>query len=313
MLDAIIIGGGPAGLSAALVLGRCRRRVLLIDAGRPRNYAARRFHNFLSRDGEDPAQLLRLGRAEIARYGVELRPDTVTRASCTRGGFEITTAAGHRASCRTLLLATGVVDELPAIDGAARFYGSGLHHCPYCDAWEYSGRSIAAYGRMHKGIGLGMSLLTWSPNVTVLTDGQKLRAQSRRDARELGLTLREEKIARLEPRLPAGPGATDAPPADILGAVVFQTGERLEIDALFFNTGQYQRSALASTLGCSLTKDGGIARDKRQRTGVPGLYLAGDASHDVQLVIVAAAEGAKAGMAMNGELQRRDRGEEDPE
>src|SRR5690349_10647600 len=134
--DVIIAGGGPAGLSAALVLGRCRRRVLVCDTGMPRNARAAAVHGFLTRDGIAPDEFLRLARNELAQYSdVELQCADVTSAQCDNGEFTITCRDGQRFLGRALLLATGVVDHLPPIEGLHDFYGISVHHCPYCDAW----------------------------------------------------------------------------------------------------------------------------------------------------------------------------------
>lgn len=295
--DTIIVGGGPAGLSAALVLGRCCRRVLVVDAGRGRNHAARGVHNFLTRDGITPAELRRLGRRELARYGVELRSGVVTAAHCAGGGFRVVLDSRTRLRSRTLLLATGMRDEAPAIPGFEKFYGAGVHHCPYCDMWEYRGKPVAAYGRARKGVGLAMSLLTWTGDVTVVTGGAPVSRAARQEAQRLGIAVRTEAITALR-------GTRGG-----LSAVEFEAGPALRAAALFFNTEQWQRSRLPVKLGCRMDALGGVIHDRKQRTGVPGLYLAGDASRDVQFSVVAAAEGAKAGVAINVDLQRRDRGQ----
>ncbi|MBC7836054.1 MAG: NAD(P)/FAD-dependent oxidoreductase [Phycisphaerales bacterium] len=303
--DTIIVGGGPAGLSAALVLGRCRRSVLVIDAGRPRNYAARNMHNYLSRDGINPRELLALGHKELEYYGVHIRRGTVTSATCEgpAQGFSVEVDGECCARSRTLLLATGVVDDLPNIPGLRDFYGLGVHHCPYCDGWEYRDQPIAAYGRGKPGLGLALSLLTWSPHITIVTDGHPLTKRELAQAFKLNLSVRPEKIRKLQSVV----GDPRPDEEDHVDKVEFESGPPLHVRALFFNTDQAQRSKLPETLGCKVNEQGGVIRDKRQRTGVKGLYLAGDASRDVQFVIVAAAEGAKAGMAINSDLQIEDR------
>lgn len=301
--DAIIVGGGPSGLSAALVLGRSRRRVLVIDAGRPRNYASRGIHNLLTRDGVHPHTFATLARAEVEKYGVEVRRETVVAVRRTADDFRVTDARKRTFLCSVLLLATGVTDRLPQIGNIERFYGAGVHHCPYCDGYEHRDEQIAAYGSPRAGLGLGANLLNWSKHVTVLTDGRRMNAELARQAEALEIDVRTERV--LELRSVRG---KDRPSrGDPLGRVVFVGGAELRISALFFNTGQSQRSKLPINLGCVLDRNGGVMRDRKQRTGVPGLYLAGDASKDVQFVIVAAAEGAKAGVAMNRELQDRER------
>jgi thioredoxin reductase len=313
--DVIIVGGGPAGLSAALVLGRCRRSVLVIDAGHPRNFASRAAHNFLTRDGIPPHQLLRLGREEIAAYGVEFRQGVVADARCLSPGFRVEMLSGESATSRKILLATGVTDTIPDIPNAEPFYGLGLHHCPYCDAYEYADQPIGTVGTPRKALGLAANLLTWSPAIVACSHGEPFTPSQRRSAARLGIALREERIARLEAEVEPGVFAapaqrttldTDRPPHR-LARIVFESGEPLPVAALFFNAPQVQRSNLPFALGCRRDEKGGVQRDNRQRTGVEGVYLAGDASRDVQFLVVAAAEGARAAVAINADFQKEAR------
>jgi thioredoxin reductase len=296
--DAVIVGGGPAGLSAALTLGRCRRRVLVCDAGQPRNRASEHLHAFLTRDGIAPRDFLRIGREQLATYDtVRVRECEVVEAGRADGGFEIVLADGARERGRTLLLATGVVDHVPPIEGIEPLYGKSVHHCPYCDGWEWRDRPLAVYGRGDgKGAGLALMLLQWSSDVVLLTDGPAAlspRERERLAAHDIG--VREDAIARLEGR------------DGQLQRIVFGDGHSLARAALFFNTGQHQRSPLAGALGCEFDDRGGVvARDHEVATSVPGVYVAGDASRDVQLVIIAAAEGVKAGFAINKNLLTAD-------
>lgn len=289
--DAVIVGGGPAGLSAALILGRSRRRVLLCDAGRPRNAASRALHGFLTRDGIAPAELVRIARRQLSPYGVEIARREVTGARRTRSGFTVALAGGREITTRTLLFATGVVDRVPSVEGLPDLYGRRVFHCPYCDGWEARDRALAVYGGGRSGAGLALSLTTWSPDVALLTDGPARLSPSLHEAlaaRRISVIAR--RIARLESR----PRGFD---------VVFGNGDRLARAALFFSTGQDHSCDLPRRLGCRFTRKGAIRTDRFERTGVPGLYVAGDASRDVQLAIVAAAEGAKAGIAINRQLQ----------
>ena len=293
--DIIIVGGGPAGLSAALLLGRCRRRVLVIDAGRQRNRFSREMHGYLSRDGIAPAKLLSLGRAEIERYGVAWRAGQVTDARAIKGGFRIALHGGRTLTCRKLVLATGLRDRLPDLEGIEPLYGRSVHHCPYCDGYEWRDRALAVYGRGAKALGLALSLTTWSRDVIALPDGpMRLTSTQHAQLRQAGIALDARPIARLE-------GARGR-----LRRIVFRDGDFIQRDALFFNTGSDQASDLARRLGCAMKKNGGICTDRRERTGIPGLFLIGDASKDVQFAIVAAAEGATAAAAINRELQEQE-------
>jgi thioredoxin reductase len=294
--DVVVVGGGPAGLSAALMLGRCRRKVLVVDAGKPRNRRAAEAHGYLTRDCIQPLELLRIGREELNPYGVEFRNGEALDASCLGdGSFETLLAGGERVRSTMLLIATGVVDHIPEIEGIQDFYGTSVHHCPYCDGWEERDRPIAVYGKGKAGAGLALSLKTWSADVVLCSDGpgRLSREESVKLARER-IPIRTEKIARLE-----GAGGR-------LRCIVFTTGAPLEREALIFSTGQRQRSGLAEKLGCEFNDKGTVRTNIREATNVPGLYVAGDASKDVQFVIVAAAEGAKAAVAINKALQQRE-------
>ena len=168
MFDVIIVGAGPAGLSAALILGRCRRKVLVCDAGHPRNAASRALHGYLTRDGIEPAELLRIGREQLSPYKtVQMRSGEVTDARRAGKGFEITVNDEAIAS-RKLLLATGVVDHLPDIEGLKPLYGRSVFHCPYCDGWEQRDQPIAIYGREDRGAGLALELTGWSRDLVVV-------------------------------------------------------------------------------------------------------------------------------------------------
>jgi len=296
MADVAIVGGGPAGLSAALVLGRCRRRVVVFDSGRYRNAAARAMHGFLSRDGMNPVELRRIAHEEIARYAtVELRTATVVDAKAVERGFEVVTADGARLRCRKLLIATGLDDELPDVAGTRELYGRSIHHCPYCEGWEVRDRPLAAYGCGDEaGGGLALELTLWTSDVVLVTNGPcELSGDVRARLARRAIAVREERIARFE-------GDEDRV------RIVFENGTMLERSALFFNTSSRQRSDLAQRLGCGFDERGGVVCVKFQSTGVGGLYVAGDASRDVLQVIVAAGEGSEAAVGINKALLEED-------
>jgi thioredoxin reductase len=290
------VGGGPAGLNAALMLGRCRRRVLVCDVGAPRNWWSREIHGFLSRDGTPPAEFLRLAREELRRYeSVELRHASVVDAARDADGFTVRCADGTVLRSRKLLLATGVTDELPEIEGLGALYGLSVHHCPYCDAWEWRDQPIAVYGRGEPGAGLALALTVWTGDLVLCTDGPgQLSGQMRERLDAAGVVLCEEPVARLE-------GADGR-----LERVVFADGTTLARRALFLASGQHQRSDLPRRLGCAFTERGTVDTGKSEATHLPGLYVCGDASREAQFVIVAAAEGAEAGMAVNQALLQED-------
>jgi len=294
VLDVVVIGGGPAGLSAALVLGRCRRSVLVCDAGQPRNAAARALHGYLTRDGMPPSEFLELGREELRPYGVDLREVSVTDVTHTGENFEVHVETGERVPARVVLVATGVRDHVPEIDGIKDCYGITVHHCPYCDGWETSGRVLAVIGHGAAGASLALSLKTWSDRVTLCANGRARLARSQRAQLDSqGIAVVEGPIARLE--------HVDGR----VHALVTATGEPVPCDAVFFSNGQSPQCDLPRRLGCEFTRKGTVKTDRLGKTCVPGLYVVGDASHDVQFVIVAAAEGAKAAVGINKALQAR--------
>jgi thioredoxin reductase len=294
--DVIIVGGGPAGMSAALMLGRCRRRVLVLDSGHYRNYASEAMHGYLTRDGAHPAEIRRIAREESEKYGIEMRCAKATHSRKESDGFVVELEAGDPCSCRRLVLATGVVDKLPPVEGIDQFYGKSVHHCPYCDAWEHQDQPMAVYGKGKLGMGLAMSLKTWTREVVLCTNGPSgLSLPARRKLADLEIGLRTTKIARVE-----GEGGH-------LHRIVFEKGDAVPCSAMFFNTGQRQSCDLAGQFGCSLTPRGAIRTNRWERTNVAGVYAVGDCARNVQWVVVAAAQGAIAAEAINMELQEEDR------
>jgi len=292
--DTIIIGGGPAGLSAALVLGRCLRRTVVCDSGRYRNKSSEALHCFMSRDGIPPAKLLDQAREQLRAYeSVDLTHAEVRFIKRIGPAFGVGTDDRIH-TARTVLVATGVVDEIPDIQGMRELFGRSVHVCPYCDGWEHRNAPVAAFGKGSKGAGLALLLRQWTDDLVLCTHGPgDISPDDCRRLESAGIGLRRERIARLD--------SVDGR----LTSILFADGTRLGRQALFFNTGQHPRSTLLEGLGCVYGPKG-IECDADGQTSVPGIYVAGDVSRDVQLAIIAAAEGARAALAINRALLVQD-------
>lgn len=283
-------------MNAAMLLGRSRRKVVVFDTGEPRNRWSQSMNGFLSSDGMNPRDFIQKGRAELAKYKVELLDKKVASATYSKGQFVVNDADGAVYHARKLLLATGLKDKVPELEGIEPLYGKSVHHCQYCDGWESQDKAIAVYGKDRNGVGQSLAMKTWSDQVTLYTDGTKKLTQKDYELLQRnGVEVCTKAIARLEAE------------GSALQYIVLKDGERRAQQAMFFATTCNQQSDLGEQLGCEFTTRGVIKTRRQQKTNIPGLYVAGDADRDVQLVIVAAAEGAKAGVAINKELQQEDR------
>ena len=295
---AVIVGGGPSGLSAAIVLGRCRRRVLLCDVGQPRNQASRAVHCLLGHEGMSPSDLLARGRLELEQYPtVTSRVDRVTAITPCGNHFSVACADGFTSRARKILLTTGLIDEVPRLDGIELLYGRSVHHCPYCDGFEHRDQPLAVYGEGDKGASLALMMKQWSSDVLLCTDGPSAISPSMQARlQQHRITVCSDTIASLE-------GTDDG----ALQKIHLQSGKALKRAAIFFTTGCRQGSQLSATLGCVRDEKGGIVTDPlTEESSVRGVYVGGDASRDVLLVAVAIAEGAKAAVAINRALLQDD-------
>jgi thioredoxin reductase len=295
--DVIIVGAGPAGLSAALILGRCRREVLLCDRGTPRSWASHAMHAYLSRDGIDPGRFRETAHEELLQYpNVHFRADEAIGATRTpKGLFAVTFERGEEARCRKLLLATGVEDELPAIEGIEQYFGTSVFPCPYCDGWELRDAPIAVYGRRSRAFEMARAMTAWTDDILVCTDGPAgLSASQREQLSRNRIEVVTERIAQLR-----GEGGQ-------LEAIRFASGREIARRAMFFDTPSHSQSALAKTVGCEFNASGGVRSGQYEASSVPGVFVAGNILKDVQLSIVAAAEGARAAFGINRALTRED-------
>lgn len=296
MYDAVIVGAGPTGLSAALWLGRCRRRVLVCDTGNPRNVASQAIHGFLTRDGIAPAEFFGMGREQLSTYTtVEQRSIAVIDAERREGRFLVTLADKTQVTTRKLLLATGVVDDLPPLEGLAPFYGTSVFHCAYCDGWEVRDQPLAVYGAGEQGRLLALQLWQWSQDLVLCTDGpSQLAEQDLALLSHLGILVREERIARLEGN------------ENHLERIVFVNGETVRRSALFVPTHERQHSDLAVKLGYVFPENRlKLRTEGYEQPSAPGLFVAGNSVRNLW-VIGAASEGAEAAFLLNRALFQED-------
>jgi thioredoxin reductase len=295
--DCIVVGGGAAGLSAALVLGRARRRTLVIDAGRPSNAVAHGIGGLLGHDRRPPTELYADGRAELAHYpAVEVRTGEVVAGARTEAGFVLDLADGRRESSRRVILATGMDYRHAAVPGIAERWGRSVFHCPFCHGWEVQGRPLGVLDRGDTGVHRALLLRAWTDDVTLLTDGPSgLDDVAVERLRAGGVTIDERRVAGLR-----GPG-------DDLDAVVFADGSERRCGGLLVAVTLHQRSDLAARLGAVSAPPGMVAADAVDvdamlQTGVPGLAAAGDLSSQMPSVANAIAAGSKAAAGIVGSL-----------
>ena len=293
--DCIIVGAGPAGLNAALVLGRARRRVLVLDTAQPRNYATHEMHGVLGHDGLDPADLRARGRTELGRYGVKVVTAEVQEAEVLDGSVRVTSSRGAHLTS-TVLLATGMLDELPDIPGFAEVWGTSAHTCPYCDGFEHRDERLAILAAGARGEHLAILLRQWSNDVVLLSNGPHgLDANQLARVQALGIPIIQTPVV-----------ALDSDEGARLRRLRLDDGEMLDRDALFFYVGWQFRNDVARRLGCQLHDDGSIAVDSSQATTVDRVYAAGNCADPRALVPAAAGSGATAAVAINARLSVED-------
>lgn len=289
--DVVIVGGGPAGLSAALALGRARKRVLLCDAGPRRNAAARQIHNFVTRDGTPPDAFRRIGREQLAAYpNVEVRDARIESIAGSKGAFRVV-VDGETIAARRLLLCTGMIDEMLPIEGFRELWGLAVFQCPYCHGWEERARVWGHIARDATAVHFAVLLRGWSKHVTLFTQGAfEVTPPLRAELDAAGVQLEPEPVARLRHRGYA------------LEGVELSSGGFVPCETLFAHPPQHHVE-LVTSLGLGLDGDGLVRVDPMSReTTLPGVYAAGDLTTRAQGAIFAAAAGVQAAAMLNHEL-----------
>jgi len=294
-VDVVIVGGGPAGLSAALVLGRCRRDVIVFDDGRYRNARSRLLNGFLTRDGSDPGELRQIARAELVRYPtVRIRTESITDAHRRDERFIVITSEGEQVESTALLLATGFVDTRPHIAGVAELHGELVVPCPYCDAFEVADQPLAAFSHPdERGAKFALVVANWSRDVVFCASRRpQLGDDMRRRLAARGVHVEERELKAV---------ARDADGVRLH----FAEGNSMWRRMMFYHLGGKPASALAEHVGAKIDPVHGVEVTRRQQSSIPGLFVAGDATRDVLQAIVAAGEGSAAAVCINEYLCER--------
>jgi thioredoxin reductase len=287
--DVIVVGGGPAGLAAALWAARYRRRVLLLDKGETRNRWVEQSHGYFAFDGASPTELVERARRDLEAYPevTVLRQSQVLAARTTDDGFVVELAGAASVAGHRLILATGVRDVFPEIEGFFDHYGASVFHCPTCDGYEGQGKDVTVFGWSENVVGFSLGLLDWARSVTIVTDGREFEGEGAH--REV---LQRHGIALVEDEAVGFVGDR----GDLRAVKLAQAGE-IECQLAFFSIAHQPASGIALQLGCATTGEGCVIVDDSCETSVPGVYAAGDLTPGIQLIQVATAKGAIAGVS----------------
>jgi thioredoxin reductase len=297
VLDCAIIGGGPAGLNAALILGRARRNVLLFDNDNPRNAVTQESHGFITRDGIKPKEFREIAQKELAKYPsvVYLKREVTSILKNTE--FELVTSEREKYYSKTIIISTGLKDILPSIESISDFYGKSLFHCPYCDGWELRDKPLAVIiGDQVQGFHFIQTIFNWSKDLVVLTNGKVFQNLEQKNfIRHKGIRIIENKIKKFD-------GSNGQ-----MEKIVFDNGESVLRKGGFVMPQLIQSSDFGKQLGCEYNSLGGISVDSFGRTNIQGVYAAGDASViNPAQIIIAAAEGVRAAAGVNTDLIQKE-------
>ncbi|NBC87315.1 MAG: FAD-dependent oxidoreductase [Bacteroidetes bacterium] len=289
-VDVLIVGAGPAGLTAALVLARAGRDVLVLDGGPGRNAPAAHSHNVFTREGASPTELRRIGRTQAESYGARFLEQEAVRAEADEDGVRVQLADGSEMKTRRLLLATGVEDLLPEIPGVAEAWGETVVHCPYCHGFELRERPTAVLDAGEKGVHLSGLLLGWTDHVTLCCGPDRLSGDERQRLTGLGVDIDERPVAAL------GVEGRD------VRTVVFEDDSQIDATAVYIQPDQRPRGPLPDALGLEHTELGHVRVDEFMRTSAPGVSACGDVTSPMQAVQIAASSGFTAAAFLNNDL-----------
>ena len=294
--DVLVVGGGAAGLSAALVLSRARRQVLVVDSGAPRNAPAAHMHGYLSRDGLPPADLLVAGRHEVIGYGGEAVTDTVAEViRCGNGTFRVRLVSGRSVSARRLLIATGLRDELPDVAGLRERWARDVLHCPYCHGWEVRDQRLGVLANsLPETVKFAQIVRQWAADVVLFVPTGTLTEAQRSELVARAVAIVEGEVARVVVE------------KDRLVGVEIPDGRVITRDALFVPPRFIPNNDLLVALGCELDDSGWVVKDATGRTTVAGVWVAGNVANPRAQVITAAGDGSAAAIALNADLVDED-------
>lgn len=292
ILDCAVIGGGPAGLNASLVLGRSRRKTVLFDDNKPRNAVVSESHGFITRDGVDPQEFKRIGHAELAKYpDVEIQKQRVVRVYKEDGLFHLEAGNGERFEAKRIILAMGFKEVLPDVERVAEFYGKSLFSCPFCDGWEMRDKALVVISDNEAASHMVKVASNWTEDLIYCTNGRQLLEEEKSLLESRGIQIYEEKIRALN-----GDNGK-------LAEVLFEDGRAISREGGFITPEWMLASDIAASLGCKLNDRGGVENDAMKRTNIEGVYACGDVSlAGASQLIFAAAEGSMAAISINAAM-----------
>ncbi|WP_340005153.1 NAD(P)/FAD-dependent oxidoreductase [Paenibacillus sp. FSL K6-0276] len=294
--DCAIIGGGPAGLNAALVLGRARKNVVVIDEGRARNRVTRKTHGFLTRDRISPSDFRRIAKEQISAYpSVTFSEDTAISITGTDGDFKITTVQGQTYRSKKLLFAIGMKDLPMDIKGLSDVYGRSAFICPYCDGWELRDQPLVVIVKGADATHMAQVISGWTNNITICTNGpDDLTEAQRKELQQHNIPVFDSPIQSIESN------------EGMLQQVVLKDSTSINCTGIFFRPKLMIGSDLPQAIGCEITEAGTVIVDNLGKTNVPGVFSAGDAATHLHQAIIAASMGSLAGVGINNELNEEE-------